>query len=162
MGSLIRPWIMSLTGAGLLSAFALAMTPRGRVRSVISLLCGVVLALCFVSPLLEFDYEALARSLTVYRDSGESIAVSAIEINSQLERVIIEGQTATYILDKAQVMGLKLGEVSVTAKRGDEGLWYPHEVSITEAGEKLAAQEKLRDAITADIGIPPERQYWRE
>lgn len=161
MSEFLRSWVLSLTGAALLSAFALALTPQGRARSAVRLVCGVVTAIALVSPVLDFDFESYSMSLAAYRSAADQAAARLEETNDRLSRTIIEEECAAYILDKAQVLGLEMESASVTAKWGDADCWYPYEARLRAGGDELA-RRYLSDLISSELGIAPERQYWED
>jgi len=159
MSTWLHNWILSVVGAALLSALALALTPEGRCRSVVRLLCGVVTALAVLRPLGQIDLEVYSMSMAAYREQAEAAVRSGEESNDRLSRSIIEQETAAYIWDKAQAAGLMPEEVTVTAKWGDTLCWYPYEVHLRgEAGAD--GREQLARIMESELGIPRERQHW--
>ena len=78
-----------------------------------------------------------------------------MEIEQQKEmQALIEQETAAYISDKAQDMGLEC-RVTVRCKVGEEGVPYPDSVTV-----EGAASEELRRWITRELNIPSERQVF--
>ena len=159
MRALLHEWVLNVVGAAMLSALALLLTPEGRCRSVVRLLCGAVMILAVLSPLRRFDFDVYSMSLAAYREQAEAAVLRGEESSDRLSRSIIETETAAYILDKAQAAGLMPEEVTVTAKWGDTLCWYPYEVRLrTEAGP--GAKEYLTQLLESELGIPRERQHW--
>ena len=156
---MLRDWIMSLCGVAVVSAIALGLTPKGRVRNVTKLVCGLVTVIVLIKPVLGFDFSAYSMNLAEYGAAAETGANNLQDTNERLLRAIIEEECAAYILDKAQVLSLDATSVTVTAKWGDENAWYPYEAWLTVRGGE-ADRERLRNAIEADLGIPGERQHW--
>ena len=68
--TLLRTWLLGLTGAALLSSLAVALTPRGAVRGIVGALCGVLMAVALFHPLLDFPYTDYAVHLYRYRSTG--------------------------------------------------------------------------------------------
>ena len=159
MSELLREWILTVTGAAMLSAFALAVSPEGRCRSVTRLVCGVVMAIALLSPVGKFDFTAYSMSLAAYRDMAAEAAKNAEESENRLSRSIIEEETAAYIWDKAQAAGLAPEEVTVTVKWGDTSCWYPYEVRLRVEAQP-GARERLTEILESELGIPRQRQYW--
>ena len=160
MTELLHSWVSGLTAASCLAAFSKELTPKGPVRKVTRFVCGVMLALVLVEPLAAVDEESFSLSLAEYRKTVREITADAGEREKDLLRLYIEEQTAAYIVDEAQGMGIPELSAEVKAKWGDES-WLPWEVHIrTEAAEEQRA--KLSRRISAELAIPPERQFWNE
>jgi len=156
---IIGQWVMGLAASALLTSLALAVTPKGRVRDVLKLVCGAVMVIALVSPLLRFDLASFSINAERFREELGAVQDNVSETGKRLTRDIIEKECAAYILDKAQVLGLSVQRVSVTAKWGDEEVFYPYEARI-EARLDEAQKGALSRAIEAELGIPPERQFW--
>ena len=159
MRELLHEWVLTVVGAAMLSALALLLTPEGRCRSVVRLLCGAVMILAVLSPLRRFDFDIYSMSLASYREQAEAAVRRGEESNNRLSRSIIEAETAAYIWDKAQAAGLMPEEVTVTAKWGDTLCWYPYEVCLRGEAQ-TGAKEYLTQLLESELGIPRERQHW--
>ena len=152
---------MSLCGVGVGSLISLSLTPRGRVRNVTKLVCGIVAIITLIKPAVGFDFGAYSLNLARYREAIAGREEKLHNANERLLRTIIEEECAAYILDKAQVLSARAELVAVTAKWGVEGFWYPYEVRLKlHGGER--EKELLSGLIEAELGIPWERQYWSE
>jgi hypothetical protein len=156
---LLRAWVMGLAGAAVVTGLALSLTPKGRVRSVVRLICGAVMIIALVKPVLEFDFDAYSLGLARYRADMERITESARETSDRLQRTIIEEECSAYILDKAHILGLDCTKAEVTVKWGDEGYWYPYEAHLQINGPQEQLN-RLAGLIEAELGIPRERQHW--
>lgn len=161
MRELLREWVLGLAGAALLGAFALALTPEGRVRRVVRLLAGVVTALALVRPLADFDFDSYAASLAVGRDAAAMAESGFEQTNRRLERTLIEAECAAYISDRAARLGLRLEAASVTAKWGDALCWFPYEATLRASRDEFG-RRALAEWIASELGIPPERLHWED
>ena len=158
MTELLRNWIVSLTGTALVCAAALRLTPEGRVKPVVRLLCGVCMAAALLSPLMGADLvETYPLELARYRARGAAIAGEGTAIRAGLDRDIIERETEAYILDKARSMGVPLTEVRVALRWSASGVWLPEGAELT--GPYSAALARI---LEAELGIPQTAQNWRE
>jgi stage III sporulation protein AF len=155
----IGRWIASVAASALISAIALGIAPKGRVHSVLRLVCGVVMVIALVSPVLNFNLDTFSLNAARYRQELSDILGNMTEAENTLTRTIIEDECAAYILDKAQVIGLSVQSVSVTAKWGDEGYFYPYETRISALGDS-EQKGALQRVVEGELGIPPERLYW--
>lgn len=162
MTEAIQSWLLTMTGVALITTIASFFASGGSMKRVLKLIGGVAMAAAFLSPLLKFDFSAYAASLQLYNDSAAWDSAAAEETEKRLNRTIIESECSAYILDKAAQLGVPLtgAQVSVQWSTTD-GVWYPSAVTLTQpAGTEKSTV--LADIIEADLGIPSERQEWRE
>ena len=154
----IRDWILSLTGTALICAAALRLTPEGRVKPVLRLLCGVCMAAALFSPLLGGSLTAAyPLELSRYRTAAAALTEQAESLRQELDRGIIEERMEAYILDKARAMGAKLHGVSVSLRWSTEGFWVPEAATLDGS-----FCEPLARYLEADLGIPRTAQSWRD
>ncbi len=159
MSAAVSDWIRTVAGASLLCCCAMYLCPKGRVRDALRIVCGVVLALALISPVVEFDFRSYSESLAEYRAQAEDINAMADEAYSSLTRSVIEREYAAYISDKATEQGLALSSVTVGVEWGGGGVWYPTEAHISGPER---AKTALAPVIESELGIPEERQYWND
>lgn len=152
-------WVRAIAGAALICAAATALTPKGKVKNVLKLVCGIVLITAMINPIIKQDIPTMSMDMSQYRKDADEIIGSAEEKQNNLSRTIIENELEAYILDKAQSLNAKLDSVEVSAKWSDEGCWYPYEVKLS-ANITQMEQNLLSNSIEADLGVPKERQYW--
>lgn len=159
MTDLLSMWVRGIIGVSLLSAAALAVTPKGRVHGVLRFACALATILVMLQPLLRLDPDSYAENLALYREEYASLGAAAREDADRLTRTIIEDECAAYILDKANALGVPVVRASVRAHWSGES-WVPYEAEVTlHAGADGSA---LARAMEAELGIPRERQEWSE
>ena len=152
-------WVRGIAGAALICAAATALTPKGKVKNVLRLICGIALIIAMISPFLKLDLGSVSLDLSEYRKQADEITGEAEQKQNSLSRTIIENELKTYILDKAKSLNVQLDSVEVSVKWGDEGCWYPYEVSLS-ADIPLREKKLVSNSIEAELGVPEERQYW--
>jgi len=157
MTELLRNWILGICGVSLITALALSVPMDGKVRRVARLVCGMAMIIALVRPALDFDYAAYSQYLQSYKLDLAEDAGAFDEVNERLTRSIIQEETAAYIWDKAEELGLPLSAVSVNSELAGDGGWYPYEAWLDAGGLISTA---LSDYMEAELGIPRVRQYW--
>jgi hypothetical protein len=155
----LRGWIIGIAGAAMVTAAALTVTPEGRVKKIISLICGLMMILALIKPLKGFDYTSFSKYLTQYKEDAEAFSGAIESENENLTRRIIEDKCQAYILDKGKSIGITDLDVAVTAELSDDGCWYPSGASLMTDAE-TAARDKLSQSIEAELGISPEELIW--
>ena len=151
-------WVRAVAGAALVCAAASVLAPKGPVKGVLKLLCGIVLLLVVIKPLAKTDPAQLSLDMSAYRARAAEIAGDAQETQNALDRRFIERKFSAYILDKAKALGLTGIAAEVTVKWGED-CWYPYAAQLTGAPPQ---REKtlLENEIERALGIPKERLYW--
>ena len=156
--SLIKSWLIGISCCAILISLVKGVMPNGSVKKTAGLLCGVILLIVTVSPLLSLDFSALSSYTVEYKNAVGAYSADVAEVNERLAQVIIEEQSAAYILDKATGIGAEI-QVEVTTRRGDGDYWYPYSVEIK--GDYTEEQrEELAETIERELAVPEERQDW--
>ena len=153
----VRRYLFSLCAAALLCSLVRALVPKGRMKSICSLLCGVFLAMTALTGLAGWELSDVAEELTKMRIAAEE-ARTGVEIgNREALSAIIKSKTEAYIWDEAQELDLSVSiEVMVEA---DGSYPYPSGVQIT--GAFTPQQRKTLEAyIEENLAIGKERQIW--
>lgn len=151
----LRSWVLGLAGAAVVCAICTELTPKGRVKGVEKLLCGVVMTLALISPLLRLDYDAYALNLARYQQLAQTLSAETEEISDTLSRTFIAGKCRAYILDKAKELAPHVTDAAVTLRWSGEGYWYPVSVSV-----EGAYSEALSALIESELGVGREEQRW--
>ena len=148
-----REWLCAVVAVTLLLAAAQTLIPEGAIRKIASFVGGLILLVTLLWPVLGADLERLNWDLDPYRTAIEDRRAELEAAGgAELEAVIAE-ETAAYISDKADALGL-----AVTARvqvRTRDGLPVPWAAELTgRRSEELAAW------IEEELGIPRGRQDW--
>ena len=154
----MKQWIAGVAAVSVLAAMAMALTPPGRVKQVTKLVCGLMCALAVASPAARLDITSFAVGLASYEQRAREVTSQAEEEAKMLDRTYIEERCGAYILSKAAQLGAAASGAAVTA-RWDDGqlVWYPWSASVDGA-----YHAGLAAVIESELGIPPERQSWRD
>lgn len=152
----LRGWILSLAGTAVICAVASALTPKGQVKRVVELLCGIAMTAALLSPLLRPVPGDYALHLAQYRDAADTLIAGAEEISRNLDRSYIEAELEAYILDKAEALSAHADGAKVTLRWDTAGVWVP--VSAAVDAPYHAALSRI---LEGELGIPPDAQTWR-
>lgn len=156
---MIASAIRQLCAVSILCGAALSIAPEGVVKRVLEIVCSVVVISAVFQPLIGLDLTAYALELARTQELEAELEEQGTELNDRLNRLVIEERCGTYIMDKAQELGVELSGVWVTARWSLEGYWLPWSAELTgEAGDEQRAQ--LAGKLEAELGIPAERQQW--
>lgn len=160
MMGLVRQWLLGVTCTAMVLALAQALAPEGSVKKVCRLAGGLALLLAAVSPLLSLEDGAVSRILEDYRAAVGQCEDGLAEQTDLFYRSIIEEETAAYIVDKAEEMGI-ICQAEVTFAYDEDGTPYPWEIAAwgtwTQEG-----RDRLSAVLEQELGVPASRQYYRE
>lgn len=151
---------MAVIAVSLLCAVADALMPTGAVRRVGKLVCGLVLLGAVLSPVAGLDVESGRQWLDGYLASVRNREAELTETVESQMKGIIEQEYAAYIVDKAAELGLTC-TVRVECELSEDGLYLPIRTEVAGL-ETAGGQEKLIRVIETDLGVPAERQFYRE
>lgn len=151
--------IRALCAVSLLCGAALSILPEGGVKRVAEILCTASLILAVLSPIRELDFETYAVKNARLHELEASIAQNGQEAGERLERLVIEGEYETYIMDKAGELGIDNLKTDVEVQWSLDGFWIPYGVALSAECDD-ESREKLSYILVSDLGIPYERQRW--
>ena len=156
----IRNWLLGVTCAAMILALAESLAPKGGVKRVCRLAGGLVLLLAAISPVLKLDKMDLAVATKEYQNAAEEYSRALEEKNEILYETIIAENTAAYILDKAEQLGMEC-TVSVTVTRDQAGTPCPDRVTVRGIwGQKQ--RDELSQMMETELGISTQQQYFEE
>lgn len=158
MSGFLSAWIRGMAAAAVICGGAMALTPGGKVKGVLKVVCGTVMVIALISPLIKGDELWSAMDIAKYRQEAGEVAGDAEEKRTNLSRELIKRELETYVLDKAQSLGVELHEVDIILRWSEEGFWYPYEVSLNASS--AFGKMGLESSIEGELGVPAERQYW--
>lgn len=161
MSELFGQWLHAVIYTGIVCSTAMLLTPEGRVKKALAIICAVAMCASVASPLAELDFDAYSKAMAHYELDAEKYLGQGEDYSKNLNRTIIEDKCRAYILDKADEIGAELADVTVTAMWSSDGYWYPHEVRIVSS----AADEQksiLSDFIQTQLGISISDQNWSD
>ena len=160
MTEMVRQWLLGVACTALVMAVADSLAPEGSVKRVCRMAGGLALLLAAVGPFVRLDSGMLSDMLEGYRAQVQSYEETLEEQNILFYQTIIEENTAAYIVDKAEELGICC-QAEVTFSYDEDGVPCPWEV--TARGEWTdEARVALERLLEDDLGVPPQRQHYEE
>ncbi len=161
MTEALRSWVVGIAGAAMVTAIAMTVTPEGRVKRVVSLVCGLMTVVALIKPIVGFDYGSFSEYLAQYKSEAEAFSANIEATNENLTRRIIEERSEAYILDKGKSLGMTDLKAAIQLTWCVDGFWYPSGVSLETNADETARQSLGRD-IEAELGIPTDEINWSQ
>ena len=157
MSGWLRDWLLGLMSAALLGAIVTGAAGEDSRAARLSSALALLLVLC--SPLVHFELDETAQLLSRSRMQAQ-MAQTGIEVkNRELLSRIISEQAQTYILDKAEELGVTVA-VTVQTQQGEA---YPYPAAVQLTGYATAAQRgQLNRWIAEQLAIAEEHVTWTE
>lgn len=152
--------IHMLCAVSFFSALAINLTPEGKERRVMSFVCSVVLLAAVCKTVKEPDWDQYVLEKGLLHQREQEFLQQASARNNELQRIVMEKEMETYILNKALQLQIPLDSVSVTAQWSLEGLWLPYRLVLIGNAD-AESQARLSSVLEMELGVPRERQEWR-
>lgn len=153
----LREYVLHITATALCCAVILRLT-RGSsaVKTIIKLLCGIVLAYSIIQPVKQLDFSVLNEfALEFQQDAEQAVLWGEKESHTAWIEGISQGVEA-YILEKAKAMNVDL---DVEVELSDDDIPVP--VAVLLRGNAAPyVKSVLSDVISQDLDIPKENQTW--
>ena len=148
----LRSWLSSIAAVTLLLSVVQSLIPEGTLRKITGFTGGLLLLAALLQPLRRADFGWLGLDLSDYSAAIEARAEELSAVEKETLTDIIEAQTAAYISDKADALGVP---VTARVETGTDGIPWSAELEGPQSPELAAWME-------AELGIPEERQVWHE
>ena len=155
----VQEYLFRVAAAALAVSLITAIPLKQPVKHVICAGCGALLLLTLLRPMLRLRDVDPKEYLSKFQIDNTMID-EALRDGQTRAQALITGQTEAYIWDKAAALGAEV-RAEVTLAALSEHYSYPCAVTLT--GRWTASQRQaLSEYIAQTLGIPPERQTWRE
>lgn len=153
--------ILQLCVLSVMCGFMMEIMPEGGAKTVCGILCTVVLIISILKPAMEIDFDVYALESARLFQLEESFSNDAKRAEDNLTKSVIQQKYCEYILCKAEDEGVGAIEVQIITRWNSDQIWVPYSCVII--GEVSTEQKRvLVDIIRDDLGIPEERQSWKD
>ena len=151
----VAQYILSVTGAAMLTAILGSMAGPGSTGTLVKLLGGIFLALTMLRPLMTLELPDPARWLSEFSLDGQAFSEDGVAMADETMADIITNRVEAYIQDKAAGY-----QASVTADVTLDETGVPVAVILT--GEVAPyARTRLSELLERELGIGKEAQQWQ-
>lgn len=157
MNQHFKTYLLSVVATGFLLAVLLSIIPKGIVHKIASIVGGLLLVTAVISPLLDINENIISQAVSKYIVEAENIQ-TGIEIGSkELLCQVIRDKCESYILDKADSMGITI-ELEIVL---NEKVQYPYPIHVIVRGNWTVSEQRYLCRYIADsLGVPEEQQEW--
>ena len=152
----LKEWVTSIVLVTLLLSVAQTLIPEGSIRKIASFTGGLILLVALLQPVLGTDLSRLDLEMGEYEQAVRERREELEKMGKSDLSDIIAQRTAAYISDKADTLGIAV-TAEVTVEPGENGVPVPVGARLTgpTSGE-------LADYMEQELGIPRERQVWKD
>lgn len=147
----VRDYLMSIVAISLFSTILLALVPSSGIHRTLKFLCGLLLMLVTIAPLIQLEIQPWEMTEMTY--PTENLETQQQAWTAEL----IKEEAEAYIWDKAKALGYDLQvevEVGYT-----ENYPYPEKVVITGEIDPIH-RDILSSELENNLAIPVEKQEW--
>ena len=153
----IRQYMICIVGialsCGIIRCFVSEKSTAG---GLVKTLCGIVLAIAAVSPVLQIRYADLVNYADQISVEAAALSQDGSYLSNEKLGALITQKLEAYILEKASLLGCDV-EIYVSVDEGSPP--KPSGIEITGAISPYT-KARLCDMIETDLGIPKEMQQW--
>lgn len=156
MMGFLRTWLLGIVLTAFAVGLATELLPKGREKSMVRLIGGLLMVLALLRPFGELTWEIPSVSVGAFQNAVE--AQTEDYRNSQQKELcaIIAENLETYIWDKATELGLAC-RASVDVSVQESGVPLPVRVTLD-----IPRDPALAVWLEEVVGIPAEQQIWQE
>ena len=133
------------------------LSPEGSVKKVARIVCTLALVSMLLNAFSGFEYMSYFSELASYKERERQIVDAGKEFGDNLNRLVIEEQYETYILDKATELGLEIKQVKLQMRWDSNGFWIAESVEMN-----CGYSAQLAEYIERELGVAKQRQLWIE
>ena len=150
-----REQLLSVIACCLVSGILTELLSDTAAKTLIRRICALGILLSLLRPLSSPDWDAVLDLQEQPWDPAETWIAEGQQAAQDAQAACIQHACETYILEKAEMLGVTLTEVSITL---NEDL-TPGSARLRGGGND-DLREELREILTGDLGIPKEQQQW--
>lgn len=159
MTDIIGTWIIGIVGTSLVTCIISSIAPKGKSRNMCRFIGGLLMLIAVLKPLINIEAGGMAKVVASLKTESGIYTANLEEENFKMFKEIIAEDTAAYILDKAEKLGVVQCEVSVSTKKEEDGYPYPYEIWVSAFMSEVQKAE-LSVCIETDLGISADKQHW--
>lgn len=153
----IKEYLISIIAAGIICGICVTLTQKNKACSaIIKMLGGIFLAVTLVAPIAKIQLEELTGYFAAISVDADALALEGSIAAQDETNAVIKHRLETYILDKADALGVQLDAV---IELSDSDVPMPRSVKLS--GAVSPYQKRLLSEMIADeLGIPEGQQIW--
>lgn len=152
----LRDYLMGVTAAALCCSAAVKLAGKGLTGSVVKMLAGIVMTLSILSPLVSVKLDSYEDFFQSIQSDAEDAALDGKNSAREAMAEIISEEVRTYILDKADALGV---ELTVEVELSADSIPVPSAVTL-KGSVSPYARSVLSEYISDSLGIGTEAQTW--
>ena len=154
--SKVGEYVVSIITVSLINSIVSGMLQNSALKGIVKTLCGMVLTVCIIAPVLNFEItewddlgKGIGDAVSSLVDEGESLAYDAL-----YDR--IKQETEAYIQNKATQLNAEI-DVEVILNRGDP----PIPIGAVISGSVIPyIRQRLENILETQLGIAKENIEW--
>lgn len=153
---IIRDYAVTIIATGLICSIISNLLHSGTAKSIVRMVCGIILTLTVIAPLRKADFSVHYPAATFFSDSAAEASAGGEDLSHEAIQKIIKEKTEAYIQDKAAELHADItAEVTLTM----DDLPLPKEAVISGSISPYAKQQ-LEKILETQLGITKEHLEW--
>lgn len=151
-----REYLLRILTTAMICSVVQIYPPKGTCAELSRLICGIALSVTVIGPLCRLDLSRQIEPLLSFSVEAEDIVADGEAMAQSALSERIRTETEAYIQNKAGQLGARiLAEVTVS----QDPLPVPVAAAVSGACTSHE-QDRIREIISSDLGIPKENITW--
>lgn len=152
----MQSYLFGIVAGAVLTAVVMSLPLRASLRKIAQLACGCLLVIVTLAPLVRADLRESLREQPIFTEQLPGVTVSD---NDELLQQLIKEQTEALINEKAKEFSITAAAEVELRYDSEIGSYVPYRVKM-KVSESKGTLEPMREYLSAQLGIPEERQQW--
>jgi len=155
--NMIRQYFLCITAAAMLYGLLSSLLSSDRMKRMLQFSGTLIVLLSVMTPVLEVNPDQIAKYFSKVVVASEESRTGLSLAGQDVQKSIIMQRCREYISDKLLDLDMTI-EFSLTMN-DDQGISYPYHIELRGSADDRK-KEMLSAFLSADLGIPEERQVW--
>lgn len=156
--NLIKEYTFTVVSVCVVIAIIRKITSAHFTTTVINVVCGIVLSLAIISPVIKIKISDLSNYTSAVQMDADALINGGVDHSQDQLRTIITDDLTAYILEKALMYDCSIDRVEVVLS--EDALPVVNGICIT-GRYSPHAKKCLSDSIEVNLGVAKENQEWR-
>lgn len=137
---MLREWICGICISAIIVSMVKNIAPGNPSGKIVSLVGSIIMIISVIAPVIKSDFEDVFSKNALCNTEYEKIEADFRNTNEKLQSEIIEEEISSYVLKRAETLGVECTSADVTTARDAQGQIKLKSVKIELKENKVKEQ----------------------